>query len=122
MCSSDLPVIPGTLERWYTPAFHAAHPETIDATAAMLRGANVTAYAACCAAIRAADFRASLAAIAVPALVLAGTSDPVTTPKDGRYLADNIPDASYVELAAAHLSNVEAPAAFNAALLDFLRA
>lgn len=113
------PVIPGTLERWFTPAFHAA-PETIQAIAVMLRGANVTAYAACCAAIRDADFRASLSALVAPTLVLAGTHDPVTTPEDGRYLADNIPDASYVELAAAHLSNVEAPAAFNAALLDFL--
>ena len=114
------PVIPGTLERWFTPAFHAEHPETIVATAAMLRGANVTAYAACCTAIRDADFRASLSAIVAPTLVLTGTSDPVTTPEDGRFLAGNIPDASYVELAAAHLSNVEAAAAFNAALLDFL--
>ena len=116
------PVIPGTLERWFTQVFHAAHPEAIEATAAMLRSANVAAYAACCAAIRDADFRASLSAIVAPTLVLTGTRDPVTTPEDGRFLAGNIPDASYVELAAAHLSNVEAAAAFNAALLDFLHA
>ena len=116
------PVIPGTLERWFTPAFHAAHPEAIRATAAMLRGTDATAYAACCAALRDSDFRTALPAIAVPALVLAGTRDPVTTPEDGRYLADNIPAASYLELNAAHLSNVEAARAFNAALLDFLRA
>jgi 3-oxoadipate enol-lactonase len=116
------PVIPGTLERWFTPGFHAAHPEVIEATDAMLRGTNVPAYAACCAAIRDADFRSRLSAIAVPTLVLAGTHDPVTTPQDGRYLADNIPAANYIELNAAHLSNVEAAAAFNAKLLEFLRA
>jgi pimeloyl-ACP methyl ester carboxylesterase len=116
------PVIPGTLERWFTPGFHAAHPEAIEATDAMLRGTNVPAYAACCAAIRDADFRSRLSAIAVPTLVLAGTHDPVTTPQDGRYLADNIPAANYIELNAAHLSNVEAAAAFNAKLLEFLRA
>lgn len=116
------PVIPGTLERWFTSAFHAAHPEAIQATDAMLRGTSVPAYAACCAAIRDADFRSCLSAIAVATLVLAGTDDPVTTPEDGRYLADNIPAASYVELDSAHLSNVEAAEAFNTALLDFLHA
>jgi 3-oxoadipate enol-lactonase len=122
LCEGLDPVIPGTLERWFTPAFHAVHPEAIEETAAMLRGTSVPAYAACCAALRDTDFRASLSAITVPTLVLAGTFDPVTTPADGRYLADNIPTASYVELNAAHLSNVEAAPTFNAALLEILRA
>jgi len=116
------PVIPGTLERWFTPAFHASHPDAIQATAAMLRAASVPAYAACCAALRDADFRVSLSAISVPTLVLAGRYDPVTTPEDGRYLAENIPAARYAELAAAHLSNVEAATAFNLQMRDFLRA
>jgi 3-oxoadipate enol-lactonase len=114
------PVIPGTLERWFTPDFHAAHPEAIQATDAILRRTNVPAYAACCAAIRDADFRTSLSAIVAPTLVLTGTHDPVTTPEDGRFLAGNIRTASYVQLNAAHLSNVEAASAFNAALLEFL--
>jgi len=115
------PVIPGTLERWFTPAFHAAHPEIVAATAAMLKTTDVPAYAACCAAIRDADFRCSIQAISTPALVVAGTHDPVTPPSDGRFLAENIPGASYVELSAAHLSNVEAAPGFNAALVEFLR-
>ena len=114
------PVIPGTLERWFTPAFHAAHPDVIRATAAIIETTNVQAYAACCAAIRDADFRSSLSKIQAPALVLAGTYDPVTPPQDGRYLADNIPGASYLDLPASHLSNTEDAAGFNAALLDFL--
>jgi len=114
------PVIPGTLERWFTSGFHAANPAVIRATAAMIASTNMAAYAACCGAIRDADFRPSLAKIHTPALVIAGAYDPVTTPQDGRYLADHIPAASYVELHAAHLSNVEAPTEFNAALLDFL--
>ncbi len=114
------PVIPGTLERWFTPAFHAAQPAVIRATAAMLETTDVAAYAACCAAIRDADFRPSLAKIQTPTLVIAGAYDPVTSPQDGRYLADNSPSALYVELPAAHLSNVEDPVGFNAALLAFL--
>jgi 3-oxoadipate enol-lactonase len=116
------PVIPGTLERWFTAPFRAAHSETIETTVAMLHGTNVQAYSDCCAALRDADFRSSLSAIAVPTLVIAGIHDPVTTPEDGRYLADNIPGAGYAELAAAHLSNVEAAPAFNAKLQEFLLA
>ena len=113
-------VIPGTLERWFTPPFHPAHPDIIAAISAMLHATNAQGYAACCAAIRDADFRASLQTIHAPTLVIAGTHDPVTTPKDGHFLAQNIPGASYVELPAAHLSNVEAASEFNAALLGFL--
>ena len=113
-------VIPGTLERWFTPPFHAARPEIIATISAMLHATNLQGYAACCAAIRDADFRASLHAIPTPTLVIAGTHDPVTTPKDAQFLAENIPRASYVELPAAHLSNVEAASEFSAALHGFL--
>jgi 3-oxoadipate enol-lactonase/4-carboxymuconolactone decarboxylase len=116
------PVIPGTLERWFTPAFHAAHPDVIRSIASTLAATGVPAYAACCAAIRDADFREQLSVIALPTLVIAGTYDPVTTPQDGRYLADNIPLASYVELPAAHLSSTETAPGFNTALLRFLEA
>jgi len=38
----------------------------------------------------------------------------------GREIAASIPGAQYVELEAAHLSNVEQPDAFTAAVLKFL--
>lgn len=114
------PVVPGTLDRWFTGPFHAANPAIVAATAAMIHSTDVSAYAACCAAIRDADFRANLGSIAVPTLAIAGCFDPVTSPQDGRYLADTIPGASYVELPAAHLSNCESASAFNAALGRFL--
>jgi 3-oxoadipate enol-lactonase len=56
----------------------------------------------------------------VPTLVIAGTHDIPTPPTDGRFIADRINGALYVELAAAHLSNIEAAPAFTAALTDFL--
>jgi 3-oxoadipate enol-lactonase len=114
------PVIPGTLERWYTAEFRAAHPKIVRSTEAMLQATSPAGYAACCAALRDTDFRAGLGGVSVPSLVIAGASDPVTTPGDGRFLAGAIAGAQYVELAAAHLSNVEAAEAFNAALLRFL--
>lgn len=114
------PVIPGTLERWFTPAFHAAHPEVIASTRSQLEATAVSGYTACCAAVRDADFRATATSISVPTLVLTGTHDPVTPPADARWLADQIPHARYLELPAAHLSSVEASESFNQALLAFL--
>jgi pimeloyl-ACP methyl ester carboxylesterase len=65
---------------------------------------------------------AELAAIRVPTLVIAGTHDLSTPPVDGHFIADHVPGARYVELDAAHISNVEQPAGFLAALVGHLTA
>jgi 3-oxoadipate enol-lactonase len=113
--------IPGTLERWFTAGFRTAQPAIVAATRAMLHATTVQGYVACCAAVRDADFRSSIQAVPVPTLVIAGTHDPVTTPDDAQFLAQNISGAKYVELPAAHLSNVESSLEFNAAVLNFLK-
>jgi len=56
----------------------------------------------------------------MPALVIAGALDPATPPADGRFLAHQIPGARYVELNAAHLSNIEDQDRFNSELAAFL--
>jgi 3-oxoadipate enol-lactonase len=63
-----------------------------------------------------------LGAIHVPTLIIAGSADAVTPPADGRFMQQHIANAQYVELPAAHLSNVEAGEAFTQAVLAFLRA
>lgn len=52
--------------------------------------------------------------------MIAGASDPATPPADGRFLAKQIPGARYVELNAAHLSNIEDRERFNNELRSFL--
>jgi len=113
------PVAPGTLERWYTAEFRAEAPDVVTRTSEMILKTDPAGYAACCAAIRDADFRAELTGISAPTLVIAGTHDPVTTVADGRFLAEGIPGAAYVELDAAHLSCIEASGEFNNALMSF---
>ncbi|MBU2408689.1 MAG: 3-oxoadipate enol-lactonase [Gammaproteobacteria bacterium] len=78
-------------------------------------------YAACCAAIRDADFRSSLGRIGVPTLVISGSLD-VATPHEphGAQLVAGIPGARSVILSAGHIANVEQPEAFSRALLEFL--
>ena len=69
------------------------------------------------------DLRADAGAIAVPTLVLSGAEDSVTPPAGSRALAAATPNASYREIeGAGHLSYLERPAAFNAAVREFLSA
>jgi len=108
------------LERWLTPEYRSAHPQEAQSVLAMLESANPAGYIACCAAVRDADMQNHLKNIAVPSLVVAGTFDPAATPAIGQELAHAIPDASYVELPASHLSNIEARDEFNRQVLQFL--
>jgi 3-oxoadipate enol-lactonase len=108
------------IERWLTPGFRSAHADETKAILAMVESANPQGYVANCAAVRDADMRQILGKVRVPSLVLSGTHDPAATPADGRFLADNIPGAQYVELPTAHLSNIEARDAFNRHVLQFL--
>lgn len=86
----------------------------------MLETANPRGYLSCCAAVRDVDARQSLSNVRVPSLVLTGTHDPVTPPVEASYLVTNIPGARYVEVSAAHLSNLEARGDFNRHVLNFL--
>jgi 3-oxoadipate enol-lactonase len=112
----------GVIERWFTPAFRASHPAEVAAVQRSLESINPEGYTANCAAVRDFDHRASLSNIRVPTLVIAGAQDPATPPSEGRFIAEHIPGARYVELSAAHLSNIEARDAFNREVSSFLLA
>jgi pimeloyl-ACP methyl ester carboxylesterase len=78
-------------------------------------------YRAALRAIAGFDGRHLLAAIGVPTLVLAAAHDRTAPPDAMQRLATRIPGAEYICLAdAGHVANVEAPAAFNGAVVDFL--
>jgi 3-oxoadipate enol-lactonase/4-carboxymuconolactone decarboxylase len=67
------------------------------------------------------DFKERLRDIQVPTLVIVGDRD-VSTPWEGHgeLLVSGISGARAVRLSAAHLSNIERPRSFTAALLEFL--
>lgn len=73
-------------------------------------------------AIVAFDRRSALPGIRVPTLCLAGGLDRQAPVDVMQRMAGRMPDARLVALAAAgHLANLEQPAAFDAAVLDFLQ-
>lgn len=108
------------LPRWFTDDFRAKHPDVVARFYSVARACPLESYLASCAALRDADLRRDLHRITAPTLVIAGRADLSTTPADGAYLRDNIPEARLEVLEAAHLSNVERAEEFSALLADFL--
>jgi 3-oxoadipate enol-lactonase len=69
------------------------------------------------------DLRAALKTIAVPTLVLSGSKDKNAPAQTMAKMASYVPSAEYIDIeGAGHLANLERPAAFNAALDQFLKA
>jgi 3-oxoadipate enol-lactonase len=110
------------LARWFTPGFTASHPDVVARIRHTLVHTPPHGYIACCEAIREADLRNQIAAIASPVLVVTGRHDLSTPPALGEFIRTRIEGASLVELDCAHISNVEQAEAFNRAMLGFLSA
>jgi 3-oxoadipate enol-lactonase len=114
------PVAASVVERWFTPEFRASCPEAVAKAQRMLENTPPAGYAACCAAVRDMDQRAEIGRIKAPTLVVYGAHDPVISLPEAQFLGDRIPGAEKVELASAHLSNVEQAGAFTEAVSKFL--
>lgn len=108
------------LDRWFTKPFRENERATVDRIRRMLEATAPDSYIATCAAIRDTDFRNEISKIRVRTLVMSATHDRSTPPENGKYLAGRILGSTYVELDAAHLSNVELPEPFSEAVLKFL--
>jgi 3-oxoadipate enol-lactonase/4-carboxymuconolactone decarboxylase len=109
------------LGRFFKPETLAANPPALAGVRRVLLATSSTGYAGCCAAIRDMDHNPLLGSIRCPTLIIGGDFDP-STPWNGHgdVLARAIANEQVELLPTAHLSNVEKPHSFNAALLRFL--
>ncbi|MEX2482567.1 MAG: 3-oxoadipate enol-lactonase [Gammaproteobacteria bacterium] len=114
------PLLDATLERWFTAPTRAARPAEMTAVREMVAATPVPGYLGCCAAIQALDYTDRLAAITTPMLFIGSTHDVSTPPAAMQAMQAAVNGSRYVELDAAHVSNLGQPAAFNRALEDFL--
>jgi 3-oxoadipate enol-lactonase len=115
------PLVEPTIARWFTGPFREQHPEVTNQVRAMIRATPVAGYVGCCHAIAALNLTERLKTISVPTLIIVGEDDPGTPVAASRTMHEQIQDSELVILpSAAHLSNLEQPQAFNAALESFL--
>jgi 3-oxoadipate enol-lactonase/4-carboxymuconolactone decarboxylase len=114
-------VADAVMSRFFSPRLLAAHPPVVADARRTLLATYPVGYAGCCAAIRDMDLTPVLGRIRVPVLIISGELD-ASLPWTGHgdVLASQIPGARVAHLAAAHLSNLETPRAFTAALFAFL--
>ena len=107
--------------RFFSPSVVTSGSPQVESARRTLLSTNPVGYAGCCAAIRDMDQTALLARIRVPTLIISGDLD-VGMPWDGHeaILSRDIEGSRLVRLPAAHISNLECPRSFSAALLDFL--
>ncbi len=107
--------------RFFSASVLDSPPPQVESAKRTLLATSPVGYAGCCAAIRDMDHSSLLAQIHTPTLVISGDLD-VGMPWDlhAAILTRDIPGALAVRLPAAHISNLEKPRSFSAAVLDFL--
>jgi 3-oxoadipate enol-lactonase len=111
------PLVAGTMERWFTPAFR----ETPQAKkiAELIANTPVAGYIGCGQAIMKLNTTARLTDIKLPVLAITGEADAAAA--GTRYIGEHIPGAKFVNIPqAAHIANLEQAEKFTQALRDFL--
>ena len=115
------PLVQGTLERWFTEGYRKSHTETVGGVAKLIRNTPPIGYAGCCQALPKINTTARLKEIKTPIKVICGEFDAGTPLAMSHQIQQNAPGAELAVIAnASHLSNVEQPEAFTAALSGFL--
>ncbi len=116
------PMVAPTLSRFFSDEFRKASPEIVESVATMIRSTPVPGYIGCCHAVSKIDLTSRLKDIGCPTLVIVGKEDLVTPVAMAEEIHRAVPGSELAVLpAAAHLSNLEQPEAFNQALAGFLR-
>jgi 3-oxoadipate enol-lactonase len=110
------------LERLLAPDTLENDERVVEKVRAMILESNPNGVVAALGAMRERlDSTPLLGEIEVPTLVIGGEEDGISSPEVMGAMAEKIPDSSHVTLPnAGHLSNLEAPEGFNAALKEFL--
>jgi 3-oxoadipate enol-lactonase len=115
------PIVPAMLERWFTEPYRKSGTPVIGAIAQAIRATPVSGFVGCCHALPKINVSARLKEVKIPSLILVGEHDPGTPVSMAREIHENLPGSELVVIpAAAHLSNLEQPEAFNRALSAFL--
>ncbi len=114
-------IVDGTLAGWLTDVWRKAHPDRLAAIRDMVLANDPQGYIACCHALKGLDLLRHLGHARVPVLYVGGSQDVGAAPAVMQAMADATPSGKYVSIPdAAHVANINAPAAFNAAIAAFL--
>ncbi|HEX5446477.1 MAG TPA: alpha/beta fold hydrolase [Pirellulales bacterium] len=116
------PVADGMLSKALSPRTMTERPEVVAAVRGMILSSDPTGVAAAQRGMAARpDVSGQLGQIDLPTLVIVGADDALSPADEMRGIAEAIPHARFVVIPeAGHLTPLENPSAFNAALAEFL--
>lgn len=113
-------LVASTHTRWFSDHFDYQSSVLAQQTIQSLAATPSTGYAESCHALAHADLREEIQQISIPALIIAGQNDPVTTVTDAELMQQKIPSSELFLIDASHLSNIEQPEKFTQALSRFI--
>lgn len=115
------PIVEGALTGWFSEGFREANPELMEKVRAMIRTTAPEGLIGCSHAINEQNHTPRLSEIALPTLIIVGENDEGTPVSASEDMHARIEGSTLVVLPEAkHLSNLERPDEFNAALAEFL--
>jgi len=122
MAEGPSSLVEAMLPKLFAETTRKRHPELIDSVRKVMLSTDPRAVAAAARGmVERADATAMLAKIACPTLVVVGRHDVISPPDEMRAIQAAIPEARLVEIdGAGHMSPLENPVEFNAAIRDFL--
>lgn len=111
-----------TVARWFPAETIASGAPQVDKVRKMIAATPVPGFTGCAAALSDVDYAAGIAAVPSPTLFTVGERDG-ELPAAMRSLHERLPGSRFTQLpGAGHLSNLDAPGAFNSAVEAFLSA
>lgn len=117
-------IIDETLSRWFTESTITASADqsSLQLAKEMIRASSVEGYCGCAAALTGLEYLSSLHTLSVPTHFIVGASDTAAPPQIMSAMAEIVPQGRLDVIDhAAHLPNLEQPAAFNTSLAQALR-
>jgi 3-oxoadipate enol-lactonase len=114
-------VIPIALRRIFTESYLEGHPAMGEARATVLRRTDPDAFVTACQALLSLDYRALVATVSAPTLIVVGEEDQATPPQLAEELHELIEDSTLITLpGVAHAPQIQDPGGFVDAIRPFL--
>jgi 3-oxoadipate enol-lactonase len=114
-------VVDGSMERWFTAPFRERKPPALERLRARAVQTSLDGFIGCARAVQGLAYLPRLHEITAPTLFLVGSDDPAAPPAVMEDMAGRVAGSRFVVLPeAGHLTSVEQPEAYTAAVTTFL--
>ena len=114
-------IVPGTIERWLSAPFRAAHPQAVVETEKMILSTSLAGFEGCAEALKKLNYLDRLGEISIPTLFVVGSNDMGAPPDVMRAMAGRVTGAQFAIVeGSAHLANIDNPVGFHQAVRSFL--